>query len=373
MSIRMNRLPTADGRHLGHLVLDREAQLNALNLEMIEAMLLSLREWQHDNDVVAVVLEGAGDKAFCAGGDVVGLHRAMVTARAGCADRELGPVPAPAARFFEREYRLDYLLHTYGKPVICVGAGIVMGGGMGLFAGAGQRIVTERSRLAMPEVTIALYPDVGGSWFLNRLPPGLGEFIALTGCSLNAADSLWLGLANRFVAEEHVAELLPRLQEESDWPVAVGRVLRELEAESAARLAGLDSPLRRHQDLIGKLMDKDSLAEQVGAILEVDMHDAWFSQAQATLAAGSPLAMAVIHRQLAASRYLSLAQVFQAELALSVQLCRCREFAEGVRARLIDKDNAAHWTFAGLNEVDPALLNTLFSSPWGLSPLADLK
>ncbi|MDP5292190.1 enoyl-CoA hydratase/isomerase family protein [Oceanimonas sp. CHS3-5] len=373
MSVRVNRLPTAGGRHIGRLVLERETQLNALDLDMIETMLTALQDWQRDDSLVAVVLEGSGDRAFCAGGDVVGLSKAIAAARSGCGERELGLVPGAAARFFEREYRLDYLLHTFGKPVVCVGAGIVMGGGMGLFTAAGQRIVTERSRLAMPEVTIALYPDVGGSWFLNRLPPGLGEFIALTGCSLNAADSLWLGLANRFVAQERLSELWPRLQDENGGPNPVPAVLRELEAESATALAGLDSPLRRHQDLIRKLMDRDNLADKVNAILEVDMHDAWFTRAQQTLAAGSPLAMAVIHRQLAASRHLSLAQVFQSELALSVQLCRFREFAEGVRARLIDKDNRPDWTFSSLEEVDTPLLNTLFTSPWGLSPLADLK
>ncbi|WMC11115.1 enoyl-CoA hydratase/isomerase family protein [Oceanimonas pelagia] len=370
MSVITDKLPTADGRYIGRLVLEREAQLNALTLEMIETMLATLQGWQQDDSVAAVVLEGAGDRAFCAGGDVVGLNNAITDARAGCADREFGPVPAPAARFFEREYRLDFLLHTFDKPVLCVGAGIVMGGGMGLFTAAGQRIVTEHSRLAMPEVTIALYPDVGGSWFLNRLPPGLGEFIALTGCSLNAADSLWLGLSNRFVAKDKLSELWPRLRQDSGGPA---EVLRELEAESATQLAGLDSPLRRHQDLIRRLMDKDSLADKVSAILEADMHDAWFTRAQQTLAAGSPLAMAVIHRQLVRCRHSSLAQVFQAELDLSVQLCRFREFAEGVRARLIDKDNAPDWTFVSLNEVDPALLDTLFTSPWGLSPLADLK
>ncbi|NHH99859.1 enoyl-CoA hydratase/isomerase family protein [Oceanimonas sp. MB9] len=370
MSVISGKQPTADGRYIGRLVLDREAQLNALNLDMIDAMTAVLRDWRHDDSVVAVVLEGAGSRAFCAGGDVVGLISAIATVRAGCGERELGTVPSAAARFFEREYRLDHLLHTFGKPVICVGAGVVMGGGMGLFMAASQRMVTERSRLAMPEVTIALYPDVGGSWFLNRLPPGLGEFIALTGCSLNATDSLWLGLANRFVAEERLNELWPRLQRDSG---GAAEVIRELEAESAAQLAGLDSPLRRHQDLIRKLMDQDSLADKVSAILEADTHDAWFIRAQQTLAAGSPLAMAVIHRQLTRCRYSSLAQAFQAELDLSVQLCRFREFAEGVRARLIDKDNTPGWTFASLSEVDPALLNTLFTSPWGLSPLADLK
>lgn len=370
MSVTVSRQPAADGRHIGRLVLDREAQLNALNQDMIETMLTTLQQWQQDDDIAFVVLEGTGNKAFCAGGDVVGLTQAITAARAGCGELELGTVPGAAARFFEREYRLDYLLHTFAKPVIGVGTGIVMGGGMGLFTASEQRIVSERSRLAMPEVTIALYPDVGGSWFLNRLPPGLGEFIALTGCTLNGRDSLWLGLANRFVAESRLSELWPLLQQNSQSPASV---LRQLEAESAEVLAQLDSPLRRHQDLIQQLMDKDTLADKVNAILEVSTEDDWFRRARQTLAAGSPLAMAVIHRQLARCRHFSLARVFQAELDLSVQLCRFREFAEGVRAHLIDKDKTPDWTYTSLSEVDTALLDTLFTSPWGLSPLADLR
>ncbi len=370
----IDEYPTAGGRRIGHIRLNAERSLNALTLEMIEQMLPTLSAWQQDPLLVAVLLDGAGDKAFCAGGDVVSLYHA-IRATGPADEGGLTPVPELAARFFEQEYRLDYLLHTFGKPVLCWGGGIVMGGGMGLFNASSHRIVTETSRLAMPEVTIALYPDVGGSWFLNRLPPGLGEFIALTGCAINGNDAHWLGLGNRAIAAGKRGELLPSLLAVTDWShagTAVNAVLRQLEADSMGAFAGLPSPLRQYQSQIRRLLDKDSLKEKVEAILGAELEDPWYHQARKSLAAGSPLAMVVIAGQLRRSRHRSLAEVFRQELALSVQLCRFREFAEGVRARLIDKDNRPDWTFSSLDEVDEGILTALFESPWPVNPLTSL-
>lgn len=366
--------PVEGGNRIGHLRLNAERSLNALTLEVIEQMLPTLTAWQQDPQLVAVLLDGVGDKAFCAGGDVVSLYHAI--GESGPAnERGLTPVPTLAARFFELEYRIDYLLHTFGKPVLCWGGGIVMGGGMGLFSAGSHRIVTETSRLAMPEVTIALYPDVGGSWFLNHLPPRMGEFMALTGCRINGPDAHWLGLGNRTIAASKRAELLSALLAEQDWrrpEAAVNRVLRQLEAESQDAFAELPSPLRHHQTQIRSLLDQDGLAEKVAAIRDADIDDPWYQHARQSLATGSPLAIRIIAEQLQRCRHYSLAEVFRAELALSVQLCRFREFAEGVRARLIDKDNQPDWTFTCLDEVDETLLAHLFESPWPVSPLADL-
>ncbi|ART83939.1 enoyl-CoA hydratase [Oceanisphaera profunda] len=374
-SVLITEHTTLDGRRIGHLQLNAPASLNALTLDMITQLLAVLRRWQHDVNLVAVLLDGAGDKAFCAGGDVVSLYHAIREIEP-TPDATLAPIPELAARFFEQEYRLDYLLHTFGKPVLCWGGGIVMGGGMGLFMASSHRIVTETSRLAMPEVTIALYPDVGGSWFLNHLPPGLGEFIALTGCTIKAPDAYWLGLGNRAIAAEKWGELLPALRLVANWQnpdVAVNEVLRKLEAASVAAFSDLPAPLQSHHPQIRQWLDKDNLQDKVAALLAVASDDPWYHQAQQNLAAGSPLAMAIIARQLARSRHSSLAEVFQTELALSVQLCRFREFAEGVRARLIDKDQQPDWTYNCLAEVDTALLDALFESPWAMSPLADLS
>ncbi len=181
-SVLFTEHATQDGHVIAEVKLNAERSLNALTLEMCEEMLPRLRDWATDERVVAVLLDSAGEKAFCAGGDVVNLYKTIT----GEGD------PSFPERFFETEYRLDFLLHTYPKPVICWGNGIVMGGGMGLLSASSHRIVTETSRLAMPEVTIGLYPDVGASWFLNRLPNGAGRFLAMTGCQINAPDAVHL-------------------------------------------------------------------------------------------------------------------------------------------------------------------------------------
>lgn len=353
------------GKRIAEIRLNAERTLNALSLPMIELIQPRLDAWRQDPQVVAILLDSAGEKAFCAGGDIVSLYQSMQ----GEGDRDL------PERYFMREYRLDYSLHTYPKPVICWGSGIVMGGGMGLLSGCSHRIVTERSHLAMPEVSIGLYPDVGASWFLNRLPRALAEFVALTGCAINAPDALYLGLADRMLRADLHDALLPTLLEQywqEDGCRVVNRVLRELEQVSMGRLAELDSPLRRHRELIRQLMDKDCLTDKVAAILALELDDAWFKRAQTNLANGSPLAMAMTDEQLRRGRYWSLKEAFQHELTLSVQTCRQREFPEGIRARLIDKDNRPAWMFGTLADVDPALLASLFEAPWDQHPLQEL-
>ena len=159
---------------------------------MAGIMLDALRQWQARSDIVAVVIDAAGEKAFCAGGDIVSMYNSMVEAH--------GEVPAFLETFFETEYTLDYTIHNYNKPIIVWGSGIVMGGGMGLLCGASHRVVTETSRLAMPEISIGLYPDVGGSYFLPRLPGKSGLFLGLTGGQMNAADAMYVGLADVMVS-----------------------------------------------------------------------------------------------------------------------------------------------------------------------------
>ncbi|WP_271270786.1 enoyl-CoA hydratase/isomerase family protein [Aliamphritea hakodatensis] len=362
--VLFNELTTASGHKVGRMTLNAERSLNALTLDMIELMLAQLQRWQQDDAVVCVFLDGAGEKAFCAGGDVVNLYKAMT----GDGD-EFFP-----ERFFTQEYRLDYLLHTYSKPLICWGHGIVMGGGMGLMSGCSHRVVTERSRLAMPEVTIGLYPDVGGSWFLNRMPGRTGLFLGLTGNSMNAADALFLGLADRFIASECRQQVLNDLCE-ADWQgnaqTVVASVLRQLEQNSLNDWQA-DSPVREHFEVINQLMDQDSVIDMVTALQTLDTDDKWLQRARQAISHGSPLAIHLIARQLQRCRHLSLKEVFQQELALSVQCCRHREFPEGVRALLVDKDGAPQWTFNTLADVDPAIVDEFFTSPWEVNPLAHL-
>lgn len=360
---------TQDGHVVAEITLNAERSLNALTLEMIEAILPRLQAWQTDARVVAILLDSAGEKAFCAGGDVVNLYKAIT----GDGD------PDFPQRFFDTEYRLDYLLHTYPKPVICWGSGIVMGGGMGLLSGSSHRVVTETSRLAMPEVTIGLYPDVGASWFLNRLPNGTGRFLAMTGGQINALDAVHLGLADRAIAS-HQRDVLAQKLLEATWGEGkhtdahgvVNGVLRELEQASQNAFAELESPVYKSTALIRELMDHDTVEQIVASILAVKTDDKWFNRAQKTLAHGSPVSVKLIDEQLKRAKHMSLAEVFQSELALSVQCCRHREFPEGVRALLVDKDGLPAWTYPDVASVKSSFIDELLASPWEKSPLADL-
>jgi enoyl-CoA hydratase/carnithine racemase len=356
---------TADGHLIGEIRLNAERTLNALTLEMIDLIQPQLDRWQADERVVAILLDSTGDKAFCAGGDIVNLYKAMT----GAADADFPQT------FFTREYRLDYAIHTSPKPIICWGSGIVMGGGMGLMNGCSHRVVTQTSHLAMPEVSIGLYPDVGGSWFLNRMPGGTGLFLGLTGNPLNARDAIFLGLADRAIDAGLREGLLSRLASEAwggDAGGTVSRVLRELESESRPAFSEMPAPIREHVDLIRSLTDHDSVEAIVGALLGLETDDKWVRRAQKAVRNGSPLSLRLIAEQLKRSRHLSLREVFQQELVLSVQCCRHRELPEGVRALLIDKDNQPDWLFKSVGEVDAGFLAELFESPWAQHPLADL-
>ena len=177
-----------NGCRIGHATLNAEKSLNALTLDMVDQLYEKLNLWRDDPAIVAVVLDGAGERAFCAGGDIRRLRQSVI-------DSDYGVNPY-GEQFFAREYRLDYLIHRFGKPVLCWGSGIVMGGGIGLLAGASHRVVTQGSRLAMPEISIGLFPDVGAGWFLNRMPGKVGLFLGLTGLRMNAGDALFTGLGN---------------------------------------------------------------------------------------------------------------------------------------------------------------------------------
>ncbi|EWG99884.1 hypothetical protein Q427_22465 [Halomonas sp. BC04] len=180
LAVIFDERPTRDGGRIGVATLNAPKSLNALTLTMAQQLMAKLDAWAVDRSIVAVWLEGAGEKAFCAGGDVVALYRSMTEEGE---NRGSGRDSVFAETYFTTEYRLDYRIHTYPKPILLWGDGIIMGGGLGLTAGASHRIVTETTRIAMPEITIGLYPDIGASWFLNRMPPGIGAYLGITGAS----------------------------------------------------------------------------------------------------------------------------------------------------------------------------------------------
>lgn len=351
------------GRHgrIGVLTLNAPRKLNALGLDMIETATAALQAWARDDGVAAVVLTGAGGKAFCAGGDI----REVVGA--GHADY--------AERYFANEYRLDHLIHCYSKPLLVWGDGIVMGGGLGLMAGASVRLVTPRSLLAMPEITIGLFPDVGASYFLNRMPGRSGLYLALTGARLNAADAQFAGLADYHVAEDALEPLLTHL-DELRWSADARANLEAVREAAKAMVVPHQhaSPVRGWLDHINARCDHVQTLPLVQSILaDRDHADPWLRGNAERLAAGSPTAAAVIHEQLRRSAHRSLAEVFRSEAALAVQFTRRHDFPEGVRALLVDKDNQPAWRPARLDDLSPEWVEEHFASPWvGADPLAEL-
>ncbi|MFL9924758.1 enoyl-CoA hydratase/isomerase family protein [Herbaspirillum lusitanum] len=372
------------GRRIGVATLASEKTLNALSLDMVNLLTPQLRKWQADPAIAMVILQAQGEKAFCAGGDLQQLYKTMLEHHAA-PDREDIRGNPYAVEFFEHEYRLDYLIHTYSKPILCWGHGIVMGGGIGLMAGCSHRVVTEKSRLAMPEITIGLYPDVGGSWFLSRMPGKTGVFLALTGALMNANDAIYAGLADYTIGQQHkqalIDQLLAQRWDSGDDHAALDGLLLQAQddgasvAEPAAEpIVFAASQLRAHQDLINALCGKPTLPEIVSAILALEVEDAWLRKAVATLRAGAPASAWLGYALQKKVRHMSLAEVFRLEFGVSLQCAARPDFSEGVRALIIEKDQKPKWKHATLEQVDADWVEGFFASPWTREnhPLADL-
>lgn len=353
-----------DGMRIAIATLDAPKSLHALTLEMIRLLDAALQRWAADPLVACVVLQSSTDKAFCAGGDVRGLRDAIA------ADPDAMPNPTALA-FFSEEYRLDYRIHTYQKPLVVWGGGIVMGGGLGLMAGASHRVVTETTRIAMPEISVGLFPDVGGSWFLPRMPGRSGLFLGLTGVSLNAHDALFTGLGDYFILQQERANVIDALCA-IDWreaSVELDRVLRRFSAPSDTLPA---SEVRHHFDAIEAMTAPRSITQVVAAIVGYEGDAPWLQRAAKSLAAGAPSSAALVWAMQERARHLSLADVFRLELTVALRCCAHPDFSEGVRALLVDKDNSPHWQPPTLAEVSPALVAQFFSAPWEHHPLASL-
>ncbi|QXI29725.1 enoyl-CoA hydratase/isomerase family protein [Pseudomonas vanderleydeniana] len=368
MNLLFEELIGSHGARIGIASLDAEQTLNALSLPMINALHERLDAWARDPHIACVLLRGHGAKAFCAGGEVRSLAEAC---RA-----HPGKVPTLAADFFAAEYRLDYALHTYPKPLVCWGHGYVLGGGMGLLQGASIRIVTPGSQLAMPEIGIGLYPDVGGSWFLSRLPGKLGLFLGMTGARMNARDAVDLGLADRILRDDQQDELIDGLVQ-LNWQehpqLQLNSLLKALEHQAREQRPAAQWMPRRER--IDALLDVADVGCAWKALVQhAEDADDLLARAAKHLRDGCPLTAHLVWEQIVRARHLSLAEVFQMEYTLSLNCCRHPEFSEGVRARLIDKDQQPRWHWPQITAVPRAVVEAHFHKAWeGRHPLADLS
>lgn len=347
----------------GVITLDRPRTLNSLSLEMIRALSDVLLAWESDDVIDAVVLRSSTDKALCAGGDIRFFHEVGTRPTTGGS--------AALEDFFTEEYTLNHFIHHYPKPYIVLMDGVVMGGGLGISEASrttGLRVVTDGSKLAMPEVNIGLFPDVGGSYFLSHAPGKLGYYLALTGLTVRAADALYVGLADTFVPQAGMPALLELIE------TTPGASLRDTIAAFAAPYkndAG-DAPLAAARAAIDRHFAHATI-EAIIASLETD-DSPLMQKALAAMRKRSPLLLKVTLELLNRGASLTLADCLRMERGLVRRNFEHGEVLEGIRALAIDKDNAPVWNPPTLDGVTAEMVARFFESPWPMRahPLKDL-
>ena len=325
---------------VGHISLNRPKALHALTLEMCHAMSAALAAWADDDEVEAVILDHSEGRGFCAGGDIAFLRNSA-----------LNDGGASGRRFFHDEYQLNHQMFTYAKPIVAFMDGITMGGGVGISQPCKYRVATEHTRFAMPETGIGLFPDVGGGWYLSRLGGRLGQFLALTGARLDGAECLWTGLATHYVPSEMLAEIKARIVEHPD---RISGILSEpVGTPPKARIEG-------NADKIAKLFASDRY-EDILLALEKDDSD-WARTERDTLGTKSPQTCKVALRQLATSAQLTdFADNMRMEYRIASRVLVRPDFAEGVRAVIVDKTGDPKWDPATPEGVTDELLDSIFA------------
>ena len=369
-----------DGMHrIGIMTLNSANTMNAVDLEMVNLIDDILARWQADDGIVAMVMCGAGDKAFSAGGDIRKLYNSM--------QAEGDEYLEYADAFFRGEYSKNYRVHLFGKPLIAWGHGFVMGGGLGLFIGANHRVGTETLKLAWPEIRIGLFPDVAGSYYLSRLPFPLGHWMALTGSQMNAIDCKQAGLIdycvptnqlhclieqlreqpwqeNKAMNNQYVRQLLTNFEQQND----VGRTKKSL-----FPVSNLKGNQKNIDQLFSVMTEKNitSLADNTSILGDladklnaIESDDTWFNQGRENFNAGCPATAHLIMRQLQLGKNMTLKEVVQWELILALQSVRHPDFSEGIRAMVVDKDFQPTWQHQSVKDVPEQWIKAMLTPLW---------
>jgi enoyl-CoA hydratase/carnithine racemase len=367
-SVCLTRHPLPAGGYLAQVTLNAPQRLNALAPEMAELLQRFLLELRDDPEALCVFLDAEGDRAFCVGADARRMLKSALANPGGAA--------VEAEAFMASEYSVAHLIHTYSKPIICWGHGLVMGSGLGFLTGASHRIVTESSCLSMPEVKIGLFPNAGAGWYLRHMPGRTGLFVAITASELSAADALYAGLADYCFADADKATLLKGLlsldwDEDADSNNAMlTEYLTDLEVESGMTL--MPSPLKQHRQWIDQACEKPSVEQVVAEIRTYSGQDDWLVAAVKGLGASAASSVSLVFKALERCQRLSLSEVLRLELVLMANRIRDPEFAEGVRARLLDRDCSPNWCYPDIAAVPVPEVDALFVAPWPSHPLAGL-
>ncbi|MES2423481.1 MAG: enoyl-CoA hydratase/isomerase family protein [Pseudomonadota bacterium] len=351
-SEQQNDVLTEVRGQIGMVTLNRPKALNALSLGMIRTLTATLQAWRDDPAVLAVTVRGAGKDgeafgSFCAGGDIRFFHKAALAGDSALED------------FFTEEYTLNHLIATYPKPYIAFMDGVVMGGGMGISQGASLRVVTDRTKMAMPETGIGLFPDVGGSYFLSRCPGAAGEYLALTGNTIASPDAIAWGLADGHIDAVQLPVLWETL---AATPFESANAVEHwVQSRFAAKVV-----VRKHP-LIDKIFGLPSVTDILAA-LDADASD-WARDTAAVLRKRSPLMLHVVLEQVRRGRAMGLADCLRMERVMVYRSFHLRpgaasETVEGIRALAIDKDHQPKWNPARIEDVTPAMVNAFFDSPW---------
>ena len=324
---------------VGRITLNRPQALHALTTEMCQVMTAALLAWREDPAVELVLLDHSGERGFCAGGDI------RMLAESGAGDGKA------AREFFFVEYRLNHLLFEYPKPVVVIMDGITMGGGVGLAMPARYRVATEKTTFAMPETGIGLFPDVGGGWFLPRMPGHIGLWLALTGARVKAADCELVGVATDFVESGKIAELKAAIVAD---PAAIETLLTEYEGDAGR------PPLAQHQDEIDRIFGLETL-EAILAALKASGSE-WANEQLKILATKSPQTMKVALRQLRlGGEAKTFAENMAMEYRIGARVVQRHDFLEGVRAVIVDKDHAPRWNPPTPEGVSETMLDAIFA------------
>ncbi|CDQ20708.1 enoyl-CoA hydratase/isomerase family protein [Halobacillus karajensis] len=330
------------------IILNRPEAIHSLNYDMLDAIGKKLKEWEQDDRVLFILLKGTESKGFCAGGDIKTLYEAQQSQEA----------MEKAVNFFEREYEVDEFVHSCQKPIVACLDGIVMGGGVGLSYGADFRIVTEKTKWAMPEMNIGFFPDVGAAYFLNRAPGYTGRYVALSASVLSGADALYIKAADYYMSRENLNHFLSVI-EATDWHKNSVETTLQRTIEKFSDSPSEPSELRDVQHEIDEHFSKASMEEMTASLQKSGTTFA--EKTHATLLSKSPCSLKVTLQQLIHGEGKSIKECLERDLIIAKNFLLNEDFYEGIRSVLIDKDHRPDYRFKRLSDVDDQLVRSFFT------------